>query len=630
MIDEKTRPKRRMTVEVGLWLLVLALALSLRLFQLDLAPLSVPEAHEATLAWRAAFGQGRPQTDDYSPLLFALNTATFTLRGRATDSLARFWPAIAGALLTLTPFLLRDRVGRWGALAAGFYLSISPACLVASRQVDGAVFAALGGMLCLGGLSRLLKRITNIRTADRRWLYLAALGFALALTGGSLAYGIFLALGVAGALCARLGVGVEKTWGRTGGKRPHEYLARLRPHGVRFVGVASVLLLAFSTMLGLNSGGVGAVGGLLVDWLAGFRAVIRGLPPLLLLLVYEPLALLFGLGGIGVTLWRRHRFGLLVSLWVAVGAFLLMLAPGSAPLSVLGVVLPLSLLVGVACEQLAHTDVCYPRYSPRPAPPHRDPYRWLSDGAHFSVVLLLWLHCGLMLARYATFGAVSDLVLATLTVALQILLTAMFAVTMDREIAIARSACLLALGTGIVALGVTFAAGWGVAHVRPWDAREPLLRAPTDLGVRSLVETLQEHSWRETGLPTTLRLAVQADPDSPLTWYLRALDSGFSALHLIGDSTSESVDATGPFSVVVTTGGNLDALASGAIQDSQTARQDFVLRRRWDLKSIGCVWTWPPDCRALVRWWLFRETDAPPLEEWFGGSATLWVSEWEE
>ncbi len=398
-------------------------------------------------------------------------------------------------------------------------------------------------------------------------------------------------------------------------------------------------------MLGINVGGVGAVGGLLVDWLAGFRAVIRGLPPLLLLFIYEPLALLFGLGGVGVALRRRiiddqrRRFDLLLALWAAIGAFLLILAPGRAPLSVLGLVLPLSLLVGVACEQLAHEYLhSVPLF--RNGQDVRDGHWRLLDAAHLVVVLIFWLHCALMLARYATFGALSDLVLAVLTVALQILLTAMFAMTMDREIAIARSACLLALGTGIAALSVTFAAGWGVAHVRPWDAREPLLRAPTDLGVRSLVETLREHSWRETGLPTTLRLAVQADPDSPLAWYLRSLDSGCSALHLIGDSTSNEAGANGPFSVIVTTDGNLDALtlattleaeASGAIQDSQTVRQDFILRRRWDPKSVGCVWTWPPDCRALVNWWLFRKTDVPPpVEEWSGGSAVLWMLEWEE
>ena len=43
----------RLTVETGLWALVGAVALALRLAHLDAAPLSGREAHEAMLAWRA-------------------------------------------------------------------------------------------------------------------------------------------------------------------------------------------------------------------------------------------------------------------------------------------------------------------------------------------------------------------------------------------------------------------------------------------------------------------------------------------------------------------------------------------------------------------------------------------------
>ncbi|HDQ70565.1 MAG TPA: hypothetical protein ENN19_00530 [Chloroflexi bacterium] len=626
---QRRKRKRRLTVETALWLIVLALALSLRLFQLDRAPLSIPEAREATLAWRAASGQGLPQHDDYSPLLFTLNTATFTLRGGATDSLARWWPALAGALLALTPALLREHIGRVGALVTGLYLAISPACLVASRQVDGAIFAALGGMICLGGLYR---TVSATHASDNRWLYLSALGLALAVTGSSLLYGIMLPLGIA------VGGGMYLLVERAGDEQdkdladafhPRNLYPQIRSHWLRFAIVASVLALAFSTMLGVNPGGLGATGGLLADWLAGFQARESTMPPLTLLLIYEPVALLFGLGGIGVVLWRQHRFGIVLGMWVVFSSFLLALAPGRAPLAMLGIVLPLSLLVGITCEQLIQTFL-------------RESH-WVNEGIHAPVVVILWIHCGLMLARYTVSGTLSDLALVLLTVALQIMLAAMFAITMDVGAAVRA----LLMGTGFVALGVTFAAGWGVAHVRPADPREPLLHAPTDLGMHALVETLRERSWRETGLPNTLPIAYQANLDSPLAWYLRALDSGFSQARLIDDSR-ERADTPGErpstdrlFSTIVTAERDPSALAEilnlpydtlGDTDDSTTpiVGQDFVLHRRWDPKIVDWTWAWPPpdrlypQFRDLVKWWMFRETDTPPpVEE----TLVLWVLE---
>ena len=201
MTNLVTRPTNqpassRFTLEMALWIIVAVVALALRLAHLDAAPLNAREAREAMLAWRAATGQGMPEAG-YSPFLFAANALLFWLFG-ASDALARLWPALFGSVLALTPFLLRQRIGRVGALAAGLYLAISPTALFASRQLDGTVVAAVGGMAFLGGLACFLD------TGERLWLTLSAGGLALAVTASPSAYGLLLSLGLAGLILSRL------------------------------------------------------------------------------------------------------------------------------------------------------------------------------------------------------------------------------------------------------------------------------------------------------------------------------------------------------------------------------------------------------------------------------------------
>jgi predicted membrane-bound mannosyltransferase len=125
-----------------LWVLIAVVALALRLTHLDAAPLNASEAREAMLAWRVGQSfqtagrlESLPHASGYSPLLLAANTLLFTVCG-ASDALARLWPALFGSVLALTPFLLRRRIGRVGALAAGLYLALSPTALLASRQLE--------------------------------------------------------------------------------------------------------------------------------------------------------------------------------------------------------------------------------------------------------------------------------------------------------------------------------------------------------------------------------------------------------------------------------------------------------------------------------------------------------------
>jgi uncharacterized protein (TIGR03663 family) len=567
-----------LTVEVAVWILVAAIALALRLVHLDVAPLNAGEAREAMLAWRAATGQGMPGSG-YSPLLLALDALLFALCG-ASDSLARLWPALLGGLLALTPWLLRQRIGRVGALVAGLYLALSPTALVASRQLDGAVAAALGGMAFLGGLVRFRD------TDNRPWLTLSAGGLALAVTSSPSAYGLLLAMGLSWLLLAW-------AWPDGGIQRLRELVG---PHLGHSLLVFVLVGLAFSTGIGWNPAGLGAAGGLLPAWIARFGRVASSVAsPLTLLAVYEPLALLFGLGGLVWAIQHGHRPGVLLGLWAGLGALLMALMPGRTALDTLWALLPLALLTGVATESLVQNL--------------RERGGWLSEGLYVPVVVILWVHLYLMLGRYAVSGRSEDLALVLLTAALQVLLVMMFALAMRADAALRA----LGVGTGVVCLAATISAGWGSAYARPADPRELLVNEPTAVEVRDLVETLRDLSWRETGLPTTLPLTFEAAPDSVLAWYLR----DFSAARRVEDLEGEVG------SVLVTAWSDLGGPAlRGGPEGVDFVGQDFALGRSWSPLEIGCTWEWPPQCSTGAKWLLFRSTPVAPVVD---HRAVLWL-----
>jgi uncharacterized protein (TIGR03663 family) len=582
MTDEKLAGRQTqsvLTVEVAVWILVAAIALALRLAHLDAAPLNAEEAREATLAWRAVTVQGMPGSG-YSPFLLALDALLFALCG-ASDSLARLWPALLGGLLALTPWLLRQRIGRVGALVAGLYLALSPMALVASRQLDGAVAAALGGMAFLGGLVRFRD------TDNRPWLTFSAGGLALAVTSSPSAYGLLLAMGLSWLLLAW-------AWPDGGIQRLRELVA---PHLGHNLLVFVLVGLAFSTGIGWNPAGLGAAGGLLPAWIARFDRVASSVAsPLTLLAVYEPLALLFGLGGLVWAIQHGHRPGVLLGLWAGLGALLMALMPGRTALDTLWALLPLALLTGVATESLVQNL--------------RERGGWLSEGLYIPVVVILWVHLYLMLGRYAVSGRSEDLALALLTAALQVLLVMMFALAMRADAALRA----LGVGTGVVCLAATISAGWGSAYARPADPRELLVNEPTAVEVRDLVETLRDLSWRETGLPTTLPFTFEAAPDSVLAWYLR----DFSAARRVEDLEGEVGSPEGEVgSVLVTAWGDL-----GGPEGADFVGQDFALARSWSPLEIGCTWEWPPQCSVGVKWLLFRSTPVAPVVD---QRAVLWL-----
>jgi uncharacterized protein (TIGR03663 family) len=572
------RDSLHITPEMVAWAAVVVLAIVLRMTELGKAPLSSREAGTALLAWRATTGE-TVAADRYSPVLLAATAGLFTVTG-SSDALARFWPALAGTALCLTPVLLRRHLGVLGGLAAGACLAFSPTAMVASRQLDPTIVSALGVAVCLGCVVRFLD------SRDRRWLWLAAGALGLALAAGAPAFGLLVPL-LAG-VGAMLGLG----WTRRASETVQVVSHR---HG-RETGLVFVISLAMlSTGLGWNPSGLGALAESPLVWLAGTGYPQHTVYPLGLLVLYEPLVLVAAVLGLTYLLRQQRTLGALLGAWAATALLLLWVLPQRAPLDVLSVVLPGALLAGAGIGHLAEGV--------------RQQGVWHNVRFYVPVVVLLWTYFVLMLGRYGAQAQEVDLLLAMLAFLMQALLLALFALVTSGDLALHA----LAVGGGLLLLAYTVSAGWGAAHMRPTDPSELLMDQPTAEEVRSLVQSLRELSWEETGMPTTLAFAYDIRSDPVLTWYLREF----------AEAQPADLSARGKASlpVLVTLGGDVD------LADSQLVGQDFALRRHWTPAELDCRWTWPVQCSAGVRWWLLRRTPASPA---ITDQATIWVTKADE
>jgi len=137
----------KLTLEHILYGIIFLFGLLLRFVRLGSMNLTGPEAALALQAQQLAQGthpQINPQAGYViwtSLLFFVFHTSQF---------LARFWPAAAGCLLILAPYLFRRQLGHSVAVILSLALAIDPSLLAVSRQANGTIFAITFLVLATG------------------------------------------------------------------------------------------------------------------------------------------------------------------------------------------------------------------------------------------------------------------------------------------------------------------------------------------------------------------------------------------------------------------------------------------------------------------------------------------------
>ncbi len=319
-----------LTIEATLYIAFALVGLLLRLLALDGAPLSSDEARQALASWNFARGMFDPFTG--SPLLFTGNASVFALFG-ASDATARMIPALVGGALILLPALLRNELGRAGALIASALLALSPSLVFFSRQTDGAILASTFALAALVFAWRYLNQDTA------RELYLAAICAALALVSAPDVWTIIAAMllfGIASRFGLIASVRVDNRQSAIGNRKSTILFALV------FLGVSTAFLF--------RRDGIGAAFDMFGVWLAGLTPGGSPFDPFRTLVVYEPIALFFGVAAtidliFAFTQKERAQIPPLALAWWAFFALVLYSISGDKnPTHLVVIVVPLTLV----------------------------------------------------------------------------------------------------------------------------------------------------------------------------------------------------------------------------------------------------------------------------------------------
>ncbi len=565
-----------LTIERALYGLLGLLALVSRFYALGARPLTAPEAAQALHAWQSVGGPGGDALAA-SPSLFAGQTLAFALFG-ASDGAARLLPALVGAALVLLPYLLRHRLGRAGALATSALLLISPTVLFSARDGRGDVLLLTAGLAALVGL------VGWVDFGRARYLGLMAISAALALAAASGVYTLILALAAAFALLglfARRAVDDEWARLRSAWQAARDQMGWLRVGLVLFFGT----LLLVPTALLLRLEGVQAVADLLPAWINHFAPWAGDQPwgyPLAVLLLYEPLLLLFGAVGAVVAFRQRDLLGRLLAIWGGVALLVALLAGGRGSGDVLLVVGPLALLAGQAVGRLLESVV--------------EHGRWMQEGIIVLALTAIAIFFYLEFGSYAHTRDTSYLWLALLSLGLFVGAFALYAFWFGRQ-AGWRGGELALL---VLLMLITLSFSINLAYHRGHDPRELLAAESTSLNVRDLPAVLQRTSMQRLGAVEVIPITTDQAVGPVVRWYLRDFRSQTWLDTLPGPQVTTEAVIT-PWKPYAP---ELGAAYFG---------EDFVVRTTWQPRNL----TWAD----WANWWLFRKSPDRPQQE----RVVLWL-----
>jgi uncharacterized protein (TIGR03663 family) len=148
----------RPRAELLAWGLLILAALVVRLIDLGDRPFHHDESQDAYFSWVFKTGGGY----EYDPLLhgplrFYMLAATYVVLGDS-DFTARLPPALMGTAMVALPYLLRHRIGRLGAFAAGALLAFGPSYLYFSRFTREDIYIACITLAMIAVAFRFLDR----------------------------------------------------------------------------------------------------------------------------------------------------------------------------------------------------------------------------------------------------------------------------------------------------------------------------------------------------------------------------------------------------------------------------------------------------------------------------------------
>ncbi len=318
--------------ETLLYAAIFGLALGMRLLLLGAFPLREVESGWAYQAWE--LWQGQRSGIGYETGYLSLTRAVFALFG-STNVLARLWPALVGSFLVWVPYFFREELGVYPALIAAVGFAVDPGFVISSRSV-GSSLPSLAFLVLTAG-----------------WIYAGNIFWAgvcgafFLLSGSGLGAGLII-LGVTLFLCHILGIcDLQKTVRKIGlGSKEGQPGFSWKQTLLTVVGV----LLFFGSSFFRHLEGVSAWVEAIPTYFRGW-AEPSGVPVgrlLVTLIVDHPLPIIFGVLGIIQGLRKRNPLSHLLSLWLFISLFVVLVYPGRQTWDLVWALVPLWGLAGLA------------------------------------------------------------------------------------------------------------------------------------------------------------------------------------------------------------------------------------------------------------------------------------------
>lgn len=480
---------KRITIEHILYLAILIIAIGVRVAGIDDVPLSDFEANRAVQALQVSRGE----STDFSPgpaypLLTGLIFYIFT----DSNAYARIWPVIAGSCLVLFPYLIRSLIGRKAALILAFGLALSPTLVSFSRLAGTEIMAVGFAMMAIG-------------FAVNRKPIPAGIFTGLTLLSGP------------GALQGLLGMGLAYLLGYILSRRKaleplsNDLQLELNSKAL-LTGFLSALVVfvAVGTLFLVFPTGLGSLTSIIPSYFNGWFTFSEiGLPDILInLLIYNPVALVFGIMAI-INAWRyKNGFVQWLSLWAGVSFLLAIIYPGKDIFSWVWFLIPL--------WALASTEIAkYFRLDEAESLP--------SLGQALLIFLLMalgWINlAGLSMSggpqetdqlRWAIIAG--TIVLGGITTLL---------IGLGWSVKTAQQGLVWGLLLGFGFYGISLM--WGLSQLRPNGELELIGVPPISGNAKDLQETLGDLSEWRTGMRDTLDVVLTTSSPS-LVWEMRNWD----------------------------------------------------------------------------------------------------------
>lgn len=316
------KTSKNTNLSIGILFAAFAVALALRLIRLGVLPLG---DKEASLALQAlAVARGEATTFGSFAAYVGLTGFDFYLLSSG-NFLARFWFALAGALVVFVPWLFRERIGHWPALLLAGVLAISPEMVGLSRIIGSPMMAFVFLLLTMG---LFLKKKPILAGGAFALALMSGPGFWMGLTILGFSSLLFIVTVKGERLIDPLEISHRKSfWLRLGAG-----------FGATLLVVGTGFTLAPANLSGIFTG--------LVEFIQGFAAQrtseLFQVP--LALVAYTVEALIIGLWGSIRAILVRDKLGIFLMIWWLFGLVFTMLYPAGLAADILWVTAPLWLL----------------------------------------------------------------------------------------------------------------------------------------------------------------------------------------------------------------------------------------------------------------------------------------------